>query len=132
VEIEDVKEVGGTSTQPKTSKQLKISLTLLLTLRSWNLDQLCLRNPILSIGKCTSMERSPKVSSPRNLSSIWTEQVSSVRPQLKSHLLFTCTIKTFVNLFSQLHQQLEEGTILVRDIPKMDTPMEFVFGGNLA
>jgi hypothetical protein len=65
VEIEDVKEVGGTGTQLKTSKQLEISSTLLLTLRSWNLDQLCLRNPIPSIGKCTLMEQSPKVSSPR-------------------------------------------------------------------
>jgi hypothetical protein len=41
VEMEDVKEVGGTSTQPETSKQLKISSTLLSRLRSWNLGQLC-------------------------------------------------------------------------------------------
>jgi len=36
-EMEDVKEIGGTSAQPETSKQLEISPMLLLTLRSWNL-----------------------------------------------------------------------------------------------
>jgi hypothetical protein len=36
-EMEDVKEIGGTSAQPETSKQLEISPMLLPTLRSWNL-----------------------------------------------------------------------------------------------
>ncbi len=40
-EMEDVKEIGGTSAQLKISKQLEISLMLLLTLRSWNSGQLC-------------------------------------------------------------------------------------------
>jgi hypothetical protein len=47
-EMEDVEKIGGTSTQPKTSRQPKISPTLLPTLRSWNLGQPHPWNLILS------------------------------------------------------------------------------------
>jgi hypothetical protein len=36
-EMEDIEEVSGMNTQPETSRQLEISLTLLPVLKSWNL-----------------------------------------------------------------------------------------------
>jgi hypothetical protein len=38
--MEDVEEIDGMNIQLETSRQLKISPTLLLALRSWNLGQL--------------------------------------------------------------------------------------------
>ncbi len=40
-EMEDVEEIGGMNIQLETSRQLEILPTLLPTLRSWNLGQLC-------------------------------------------------------------------------------------------
>jgi hypothetical protein len=102
--MEDVEEISGTSTQLETSRQLEISPTLLLTLRSWNLGQLHLWNPILSPRKCILVDRSPEVPSPRNsrkqsLNLVWTEQFSNVRLQPKPHLTPTST-KTPTNFSS--------------------------------
>jgi hypothetical protein len=46
--MEDVKEISGTNTQLKTSRQLKISPTLPSALKSWNLGRLHPQNLILS------------------------------------------------------------------------------------
>jgi hypothetical protein len=57
-DMEDVKEIDGTSIQLETSRQLKISPTLLLALKSWNLGQLQPQNPILLLGKRILVEQS--------------------------------------------------------------------------
>jgi hypothetical protein len=59
-EMEDVEEVGGTSTQPKSSQRLDILPTLLSMLKSWNLGRLCFRNPIMSPRKHTLTQQSLK------------------------------------------------------------------------
>ncbi len=63
-EMEDMEEIGGMNTQLETSKQLEISPTLLLMLKSWNLGQLCPKNPILLLSKGTLANKSSQVQSP--------------------------------------------------------------------
>jgi hypothetical protein len=46
-EINGVEQVDGMNTQLETSRQPKIPPTLMLALKSWNLGQLYIRNPIL-------------------------------------------------------------------------------------
>jgi hypothetical protein len=104
--MEDVKEIGEMSTQPETSRKLKISPTLLLVLISWNLDRPCPCNLIPSLRKHSPAQRSPKPSSPLkkgkmwSLSSISTKQLSNARLQLKFHSMHASS-ETPVNFFSQ-------------------------------
>jgi len=62
--MEDVEEVGGTSTQLESSRKLDILPTLLSMLRSWNLGRLCFLNPILSPGKHILTQQSLEALSP--------------------------------------------------------------------
>jgi hypothetical protein len=75
-----------------------------------------------------NLDQTKKVSSARPQP----KQVSDVRPQPKLHLVPASTAKTPTTLFSHLHQQLEGEAILVGDILKMDIPLKYFFGGNLA
>lgn len=106
--MEDVDEIVGTNTQLKTLKQLEILPTLLSTLRSWNLDQLCPPNPIPSLGECTSVDRSLEAPNLRkkgrmwNLNPIHIERLFGAILQPKPHLILVGT-KIPTNLFSQLH-----------------------------
>jgi hypothetical protein len=56
--MEDIEKINGMNTQLKTSRQLKFSPTLLLTLKSWNLGQLCPQNLILSLGQHNLLKQS--------------------------------------------------------------------------
>ncbi len=62
--MEDIKEIDGMNIQPKTSKQPKISMMLLLALQFYNLGRLRPQNPISSLGKRISTQWSLETSDP--------------------------------------------------------------------
>jgi len=126
--MDDVKNLGGMNNQSKSSQWLKLKMpsTLFLALCSWNLGWLQLNNLILSIGKWTLADWSPKTLSPKKKgrrwspSLIWLAQTSDARLPLELNPMLE-GIETFTTFFHQLHCWLE--------ILEMDTPtdMELIF-----
>lgn len=125
------------NTQPKTSRQSKISFTLLQVLKSWNLGRLCPQNPIPSPRKCIMAQRSLEASSPqkkskmRNPSPIQTKKLFGARFSLRAHFMPT-SIEILANLSSQLHQCLEGKAIPIGNIPNPNIPLKYFSSGTIA